>query len=46
MVHGWDMMSSQPTFSPPRKEWNGLEIPKGTVIEVECVPELVGEVLE
>ncbi len=44
MVQGWDMMSSRPTFCSARKEWHGLEIPKGTVIEVECVPELVGEV--
>ncbi len=38
------MMSTRPTFMQARKEWRGLELPKGTVIEVECVPELTGEV--
>lgn len=44
MVYAWDMMGSKPSFTPKVKELNGLELPKGTVLEVEFVPELQGEV--
>ena len=43
MVYTWDM-KGKPTFSPRVKELNGLELPKGTVLEVELVQELQGEV--
>ena len=38
------MKGNKPTFTPKPKELNGLEIPKGTVLEVEFVQELQGEV--
>ena len=44
MVMGWDMISAKPNFSPPRKDWSNLELPRGTIIEVECFSELCGEV--
>ena len=46
MVYAWDMKGStcKPSFTPKVKELNGLELPKGTVLEVEFVPELRGEV--
>ena len=46
MVYAWDMKGStcKPSFTPKVKELNGLELPKGTVLEVEFVPELQGEV--
>jgi len=28
------------------KDWRGLELPRGTIIEVECLPELCGEVID
>lgn len=37
------MRGKKATFSQ-RKEYQGLELPKGTVIEVESVQELTGEV--
>ena len=37
------MRGEKPAFSQ-LKEYQGLELPKGTVIEVECVQELTGEV--
>lgn len=42
-VHAWDMKGPRPVFSSKR-ELQGLELPKGTVIEVELVEELQGEV--
>ena len=44
MVYAWDMKGIKPTFAPKVKELNGLELPKGTVLEVEFVQELQGEV--
>ena len=44
MVYAWDMKGSKPLFAPKMKELNGLELPKGTVLEVEFVHELQGEV--
>jgi hypothetical protein len=44
MVYAWDMKGSKPSFAPKMKELNGLELPKGTVLEVEFVHELQGEV--
>ena len=38
------MKGNKPTFAPKPKELNGLELPKGTVLEVEFVQELQGEV--
>lgn len=37
------MKGTRPVFSQKR-ELQGLELPKGTIIEVELVPELQGEV--
>lgn len=42
-VHAWDMHGSKAVFSTKR-ELRGLELPKGTVIEVELINELQGEV--
>ena len=42
-VDAWDMKGARPAFSQKR-ELQGLELPKGTVIEVELVQELQGEV--
>ena len=42
-VDAWDMKGAKPVFSSKR-ELQGLELPKGTVIEVELVEELQGEV--
>lgn len=42
-VDAWDMKGARPVFSSKR-ELQGLELPKGTVIEVELVQELQGEV--
>ena len=44
MVYAWDMKGSKPSFAPKPKEFNGLELPQGTVLEVELVQELQGEV--
>ena len=44
MVYAWDMKGNKPLFAPKVKELNGLELPKGTVLEVEFVHELQGEV--
>lgn len=44
MVYAWDMKGSKPLFGPKVKELSGLELPKGTVLEVEFVHELQGEV--
>ena len=41
-IHAWDMRG-RPSFSA-RREFNTLELPRGTVLEVELVPELTGEV--
>lgn len=43
-VHAWDMKGNKPTFALKPKELNGVELPKGTVLEVEFVQELQGEV--
>ena len=43
-MYAWDMKGSKPSFVPKMKELNGLELPKGTVLEVEFVHELQGEV--
>lgn len=43
MVYAWDM-KGKPTFTMKPKELNGLELPKGTILEVEFVQELQGEV--
>lgn len=43
-MYAWDMKGSKPSFAPKMKELNGLELPKGTVLEVEFVHELQGEV--
>ena len=44
MVYAWDMKGNKPSFMAKPKELNGLELPKGTVLEVEFVQELKGEV--
>lgn len=44
MVCAWDMKGSKSSFTTKTKELNGLELPKGTVLEVEFVQELQGEV--
>ena len=44
MVYAWDMKGHKPLFTLKAKELNGLELPKGTVLEVEFVHELQGEV--
>ena len=44
MVLAWEMKGTKPSFSPKAKEFNGLELPQGTILEVEVVHELQGEV--
>lgn len=41
-VSAWDMKGT-PSFTA-RRELQGLELPKGTVLEVEVVSEMIGEV--
>lgn len=45
MLNVWDMKSEKALFSssPPR-ELTHLELPKGTVLELEIVSEMKGEV--
>ena len=38
------MKGNKPLFATKVKELNGVELPKGTVLEVEFVHELQGEV--
>ena len=42
-MHVWDMTNEKPSFSI-RREFYGLELPEGTILEIEIVQELVGEV--
>lgn len=42
-LYMWDIGSSTPSFVNKR-EIQGLELPKGTVLEIEILPELHGEV--
>ena len=42
-VYVWDMSGSVPTFSL-KGDIRGLELPKGTILEIEIVHELKGEV--
>ena len=42
-VYAWDMSGSVPSFSI-KGELHGLELPKGTLLEIEIVHELQGEV--
>ena len=43
MVYAWDMKSVKPSFTTYR-ELTTLELPKGTVLEIELVYEMTGEV--
>lgn len=42
-MFAWDMKGSKSSFSA-RHELQGVELPKGTIIEIEIVNELQGEV--
>lgn len=44
MLNVWDMKSEKALFSPPPRELTYLELPKGTVLELEIVSEMKGEV--
>ncbi len=44
MVHAWDMKSNTVTPVFTQGRFSGLELPKGTILEVELVEELQGEV--
>ena len=41
-VYFWDVSGSSPSFSL-KSEIRGLELPRGTVLEIEIVHELQGE---
>ena len=43
MVYAWDMNGLKPSFKTHR-ELTTLELPKGTVLEIELVHEMTGEV--
>lgn len=42
-IHTWDMGGTRPSFGVKR-DLQGLELPKGTVLEIEILQELQGEV--
>ena len=44
MVYVWDMKGVKPSFTPHNHKLTTLELPKGTVLEIELVPEMTGEV--
>ena len=43
MVYAWNMKGVKPSFAPHR-ELTTLELPKGTVLEIELVYEITGKV--